>query len=175
MDIDISLKILTSKWKISIPKKWVQFGIVVMTVLISTIVAFWGSMKILMLIPVLLGGIAVGFALFKQFDLGFILLFLASMFVPFTGPGGINAAALMVVMLIGLWFMDGFVVKRHFQFIKSRTLLPIIVFAAISLISFAMGQVPWFLFAKQAPLSAQIGGFAIYILSLGMMLVTAHT
>jgi O-antigen ligase len=44
----------------------------------------------------------------------------------------------------------------------------------ISVIAFGMGQIPWFVFANQAPLDAQAGGFAIFILSLGCTLVTAH-
>jgi O-antigen ligase len=37
-----------------------------------------------------------------------------------------------------------------------------------------MGQIPWFVFANQAPLTAQAGGFAIFLFSLGGMLATAH-
>jgi O-antigen ligase len=44
----------------------------------------------------------------------------------------------------------------------------------ISVIAFGMGQIPWFVFANQAPLDAQVGGFAIFVLSLGCTLVTAH-
>jgi len=174
MNIDISLKILSFKWKISIAKKWVQFGVAVLAVSLSTAIAYWGSTRILMLIPVLLGGVGVLLVLLKEINIGFIFLVLAAIFVPFSGPGGINAAALMVAALIGLWLMDMFVVKRSFQFINSRTLLPVIVFFVTSTISFVMGQIPWFVFAKQAPLDAQIGGFAIYVLSLGGLLVTAH-
>jgi hypothetical protein len=77
-------------------------------------------------------------------------------------------------MLIGLWLMDMLIIKRYFHFIKSRTLLPVVIFLVLSVISFVMGQIPWFIFANQAPLDAQIGGFAIFVLSLLVMIATAH-
>lgn len=174
MDIDISLKIFSYKWKITIAKRWVQFGIVLITVLASAIVPYWGSPRILILIPVMFGGIAMVLVLLKEINIGFILILLSGMFIPFTGPGGVNAAVLMVAMLVGLWFVDMFIVKRNFQFIKSRALLPVVIFMVSSVISLVMGQIPWFPFANQAPLDAQIGGFAIFILSLGIMFATAH-
>ena len=173
-NIDISLKILSYRWKLSISKKWVQFVIVIMTVLASTVISYWGSPRILMLIPIMIGGVGILLALLKNINIGFILILLSSIFIPFAGPGGVNAAVLMVVMLIGLWLMDMFVVKRYFRFIKSRTLLPVVIFLVLSVISFAMGQIPWFIFANQAPLDAQIGGFAIFIFSLLLMIATAH-
>ena len=145
-----------------------------MTVLASTVISYWGSPRILMLIPIMIGGVGILLALLKNINIGFILILLSSIFIPFAGPGGVNAAVLMVVMLIGLWLMDMFVVKRYFRFIKSRTLLPVVIFLVLSVISFAMGQIPWFIFANQAPLDAQIGGFAIFIFSLLLMIATAH-
>jgi len=127
-----------------------------------------------MLIPIILGGIAGLLVLLREIKIGFILIILSSMFVPFVGPGGINASVLMVAVLIGLWLLDMFIVKRDFKFIKSRTLLPVVVFGVSAIISFVVGQIPWFIFANQAPMDAQAGGFAIFIFSLGLMVVTAH-
>jgi len=174
MDIDIRLKFFSYKWNISIGKKWVQFAIVITTIFATAIVSYWGSMQILMLIPIMLGSVAFILVLLNKINIGFVLVLLSGMFVPFTGPGGVNATALTVALLIGLWFMDMFIVKRDFQFIKSRPLLPVVIFLICSVISFAMGQIPWFVFANQAPLDAQIGGFAIFVLSVGAMIVTAH-
>ena len=44
----------------------------------------------------------------------------------------------------------------------------------VSIIAFAMGQIPWFVFANQAPLDAQIGGFAIYFFLILAMIMTAN-
>ena len=155
-------------------KQWVQFGIVITTIMVSTIVSFWGSTRTLMLLLALLGGGAIILILLKLLNFGFILILLAGMFVPFTGPSGLNAAVLMVTLLIGLWLLNMFVVKRKFQFVHSRTMLSVIVFLVVSVIAFGMGQIPWFTFARQAPLAAQAGGFAIFLLSLGALIVAAH-
>jgi len=44
----------------------------------------------------------------------------------------------------------------------------------IATVSFGMGQFPWFVFARQAPITAQAAGFAIVVFSVGGMLLSAH-
>jgi hypothetical protein len=44
----------------------------------------------------------------------------------------------------------------------------------ISILAFGMGQIPWFVFANQAPFDAQAGGFAIYFFLLASMIMTAN-
>jgi hypothetical protein len=128
----------------------------------------------LVLVPALLGGVAVILVVMRRPNLGFILIFLGGMFVPFAGPSGLNAAVLMAALMFGLWILEMLVVKRQFTLIRSPAILPLMVFLAISVVAFGMGQIPWFLFAQQAPLDAQAGGFAIFMLSIGMMLSAAH-
>lgn len=174
MDIENILKIFSSNWNLSIGKKWVPFGIIAITLLASFVVSYWGSIEFLMLIPVLLSVIAVVLALLRKPALGIVLVFVGGMFVPIAGPSGLNAAVVMVALLMGLWFMDMLVVKRNFQLIRSRVLPPVVFFLVISVLSLGLGQIPWFTFTAQAPLNAQLGGFAIFVLSLGAMLVTQH-
>ncbi|NJC94765.1 MAG: hypothetical protein C3F07_06695 [Anaerolineales bacterium] len=174
MNIDINLKLPFLHKKITIGWQWIQFGIIATVLLASAVISYWGSMQIKMLIPALLGGIVMLLLLLKQINIGYILLMLAGIFVPFSGPGGINATVIVSAMLIGLWLMDMLVVKRQFRFVRSRALLPVIVFIVISVIAFGMGQLPWFLFANQAPLDSQIGGFTIFLLSSLLLLATAN-
>jgi hypothetical protein len=70
--------------------------------------------------------------------------------------------------------MDMFVVKREFKFVKSRPIRPAFYMLLVSIIAFAMGQIPWFVFANQAPIDAQIGGFAIYFFLVLAMIMTAN-
>jgi len=174
MNINLNLRILSFNWKISIPKEWVQFAVIVAVLLIATASAYWGSRSILILLLALLLGVAGTLILLKQPNLVFILVLVSGMFIPFAGPGGTNATVFAVVLLIGLWLADLLIVKRNFQLVNSHALLPVMVMLVISLIAFGMGQIPWFVFANQAPLDAQAGGFAIFVLSLGAMLVTAN-
>jgi O-antigen ligase len=174
MDININLKLFSFSWKITIAKPWVQFGIIAAVVLASIIVSFWGSTRMLVLALALLGGVVVTLVLTRQPNIGFILILLGGMFVPYSGPSGLNAAVLMAAVMLGLWILEMLVIKRQFILVRSAVILPAMVFLAISILSFVMGQIPWFLFAQQAPIAAQAGGFAIFVFSIGVMLSAAH-
>jgi hypothetical protein len=173
MDINFNLKIFSFRRKIFIGKQWVQFGIMAAALLVAVIVSYWGSAKISMMLLVMLGGTAVTLVLLRWPNSGFLFLFLAGL-IPFEGPGQVNASAFVVALLLGLWLLDMLLVKRRFQFVNSRVMLPVVVFLVISVVAFGMGQIPWFIFAHQAPLDAQTGGFAIFVLSAGALLLTAH-
>lgn len=136
--------------------------------------SFWGSPVIFLLVLVLFGGVAVTLALLRQPNLGFILVIVGGMFVPFTGPSGLNAATVMIAVMLGLWIMEMFVVRRNFQFVRSRSMVAILTFLMVSTLAFGVGQIPWFVFARQAPITAQVGGFATVIFSVGGMLLAAH-
>ena len=174
MDISFNLKIFSHTRKITIQKEWIRFAVVLTTVLASTVIAYWGSTRIMMMVLALLVGIAGILVLLNLPNLVYILILLGGIFIPFTGPSNTNAAVLFVALLIGLWIVDMLIIKRRIQFISSRALLPVLVFLVISVIAFGMGQISWFTFARQAPLTAQAGEFAIFVLSLGTLLVTAH-
>ncbi|MEO8357322.1 MAG: hypothetical protein ABI621_15555 [Chloroflexota bacterium] len=170
----MNLKFFSFTKKIFISKQWIQYGIITAVILSSTIISFWGSPVIFSLLLVFFGGTALIFALLRQPNLGFILVILGGMFVPFTGPSGLNAATVMIALMLGLWIMNMFVVRRNFKFIYSRSMVAIITFLVVSTLAFGIGQIPWFIFARQAPLDAQVGGFAIVIFSIGGLLLAAH-
>lgn len=174
MNVDFHLKIFSIDRRITISMKWIQYAIILAVVLISTAAAYWGSRIILIAVAGAVVGIAGFLALLSYPSLGFILLFLGGMFIPFAGPGGFNASILTVILMIALWVMDMFVVKRKFTIVKSRAIRPAFYLLLISIIAFAMGQIPWFVFANQAPLDAQIGGFAIYFILVLSMIMTAN-
>jgi hypothetical protein len=174
MDLTFDLKVLSFTRTISVKWQWIKFAIISLVILTVVLITYWGSPSLYALIVILFVGFGVIVALMRQPNLGFILVFLGGMFVPFTGPSGLNMATVMVGMMLGLWIMDMFVVQRYFSFIRSSVMVPIITFLIITVIAFCMGQIPWFVFARQAPLTAQAGGFAIFILSIGGMLLAAH-
>ncbi len=64
--------------------KWIQYGIILAVVLLSTAAAYWGSMRIFMILIGVMVGIGGFLALLRYPNLGFILLLLGGMFVPFT-------------------------------------------------------------------------------------------
>ena len=105
---------------------------------------------------------------------GLILTMIAGFFIPFSGPGGFNVSELGIAGLLGVWFLDMLVIKRNFRLVNSRTIPPLLLLILLSIVSFGIGQLPWFVFANHAPLKAQIGGLAVYLLSVGAFLLVAH-
>lgn len=174
MNISFDLKIFSIDRRITISMRWIQYAIILAVVLLSTTAAYWGSVTIFMVLIGIVAGIAGFWALLRYPNIGFILLLLAGMFIPFAGPGGFNASILTVILMIVLWILDMFVVKREFSFVKSRVMRPAVYMLLVSILAFALGQIPWFAFANQAPIDAQIGGFAIYFFLVAAMIMTAN-
>lgn len=158
----------------SVNRRWLQTGIVIAVLLVSTMVSFWGSRNIYLLLLVLLGGVAIVLTLLRQPEIGFILMFAGGMLVPFRGPSGLSAATLIIALMLGLWIMDMLIARRSIRLIRSPVILAAVVFLVISILAFLLGQIPWFVFARQAPLDAQVGGFSIFAFSIGGLLLSAH-
>jgi hypothetical protein len=174
MKQDSDLNIYPPVRKTSPVNPWVQYGIVAAAVLIATIASYWGSMQTYIILVGVIVAIAGGLVILRNPNLSYILIFLGGMFIPFAGPGGFNAAILLVILLLTVWFVDMFIVRRRFEFVRSRTLRPTLFFIVASTISFGMGQISWFVFANQAPFDAQFGGYAIYLFSAATMVMTAN-
>jgi hypothetical protein len=170
----INLKFFSVNQSISNNRRWFQVVIIIVVLIASTMVSFWGSRNIYLLLLLMLVGIAVLLVLLRQLNIGFLLVFLGGMFVPVIGPSGMSAATVMIVFMLGLWIMNMFIIQRNITFVRSSVIMPVVVFLAISLLAFLLGQIPWFVFARQAPLSAQVGGFSIFIFSIGGMLLAAN-
>ena len=106
--------------------------------------------------------------------LGLILIFLGGMFVPIVGPSGLNAAVGVVILMLGLWLLKMMMEEHQIKLILSRATLPIYVFILISVFALAVGQFPWFVNARHAPLDTQLAGFSVFLLSGGAFLLVAH-
>lgn len=109
--------------------------------------------------------------------LGLATLIGASLVVPLAiGTGtqtSLNVTVLLLPLLLGLWSLDR-VVRREIRLVPSRTIPPLLAFLFVTVLAFGAGQLPWFVFAQAAPLRAQIGGLAVFLLSAGAFLLAAH-
>ncbi len=106
---------------------------------------------------------------------GLITLLLSALMLPSPYlPGGLNLPVLLLLVLVLLWIADMVILRQELQILHSRPLRPLLVFMGITLLSFVMGQLPWFSNATHAPLSAQFGGLLIFLLSAGAFLLAAH-
>ncbi|MEZ4618572.1 MAG: O-antigen ligase family protein [Caldilineaceae bacterium] len=107
-------------------------------------------------------------------QLGLLALVITSLTVPAPPlPGGLNAAVLLLALLVGLWLLD-LLSRRHIRLVSSRTVPPLLAFAAVSVTSFIVGQRNWFRTGQHAPLDTQMGALAIFVLAAGVFLLVAH-
>lgn len=126
----------------------------------------------LLLLAFVLGG--VGLALLRWPPLGLLLATVTGLVSPYYGPSGLNDTMVLIALLLVLWGADMVLGQKEVRLVSSRTMRPILLFLLVSLLSFGLGQLPWFAFARPAPLDAQVGGLAIFVLSAGAFLLVAH-
>lgn len=152
---------------------WLRWVIGVGLLFINTVVALYAAQRQLTLLLFPLLGIALILVFLRWPAVGLIVAALSGIIVPYLGPSGFNVTMVLVSLLIGLWFLKTIVQQDTFWLAPSSTVWLIFVFVGLSLFSFAVGQLPWFTFAENAPLGAQLGGLSIYILSAGVYLLMA--
>lgn len=174
MDINFNLKFLTIDRQVTISRQTFQYSVGLLTILITVAASFWGTVNVLVIALAAIGGLIALGLLYRYPLLAYIFLMPAGMFVPFSGPGGVNASVLLVVLMSVLWIGNMFVVQRRFEFVRSSAVRPAVFFMVVCVVAFGMGQVSWFSLAQQAPFDTQLGGFAIYFFSLVMMVMTGN-
>jgi hypothetical protein len=124
----------------------------------------------------IIGIMGIAFLL-KYPQIGLVGLIGASLVIPFSIGTGSESSLSISILLVGL--MSGLMVVdimiHQFRFIKinSRPILPVLVMLVISILAFGSGQLGWFA-TQPAPLRAQIGGMALFILSGMAFLLVAY-
>ncbi len=126
---------------------------------------------------ILLLGAGMAVAFLRWPPLGLAGLIVASLVVPFAiGTGAqtsLNAVVLLLPVLIGLWLLD-MVRRKELRLLPSRPIPPVLALSVVAVLAFVAGYLPWLTFAQTAPLRAQLGGLAVYLLSVGAFLLVAH-
>jgi hypothetical protein len=151
-------------------------GVLAGSVILAPRVAF-GSRMFTLLFLLLVGIVPTLLLLYKPM-IGILLLIPSALYVPLnigTGTGtNLSAPVLLIILLFALWMLDMVVRQKKITFISSRPFLPLFILLVIAFLAFAVGQMPWFLYAKQASIAAQIGGLSIFILSAAAFSLAAH-
>src|SRR6185295_4208982 len=78
-----------------------------------------------------------------------------------------------IPLLLGLWLV-AMVWDRRIQLASSATNLPLVGMIVAISVSFLNGYLPWNVFAQLAPLRAQLGAVAIFVLSAGAFWLVAN-
>jgi O-antigen ligase len=119
----------------------------------------------------------VAFFLFRWPAISFPLLVVAALVVPISvstgAQSGVNISILLCIILIGLWLLDKIALKRDLRLIPEPMFIPLLLIPVVSVVSFGFGQIDWFPL-DPVPLTAQIAGLALFILTPGVVLYTAH-
>lgn len=154
--------------------RWVRPLLIAGLLLLSVMLPVIGSLRLLQMILLMVLGLGGLFLFWRWPPLGLILTLLGGMFIPFSGPAGVNVAALGIALLLGLWVLDMLVGQQQTRLVSSRPIKPLLIFVLIAVLAFIVGQLPWFSFATHAPLDAQVGGLAIFVLAAGAFLLVSH-
>ena len=151
--------------------------IVAGVLLLSIAVALLNSERLPILIIGLFGAGIITIALLREPAIGLAMLIVGSLVVPFeiqTGTStSLNPPVMLLTALIGLWVL-AMVLRRDIRLLSSRPILPLLLFSGVAILSFGTGNLPWQSFAQTAPIWAQLGGLAIFLLSAGAFLLSAH-
>jgi hypothetical protein len=101
--------------------------------------------------------------------IGLMALIVGSLVIPLEIQTGtqttINVSVVLVALLTGLWLLGTLASKRRILYANRRIMYALLLFILMPVLSFAVGQLPWFSFANGAPMSAQLGGLSIFLLS----------
>lgn len=127
---------------------------------------------------ILLVGVIAALIFMRWPVVAMLVMVVASFLVPFgIGTGtetSINITILLVILLLGLWIADMFINQRRVGLYPSRVIPPLIALCIVAILAFLAGQLPWFAFAGQVSLFAQLGGLMMFLLSAGAFLWVAH-
>lgn len=153
---------------------WLRLGLIVGELLFVAALVYAGSQRQLILVFVLIFGVITVLTFLRWPSLGLIIAVLAGLIIPYAGPSGLNVTMMLIALLLGLWLWDMMIRRGQVQLQPSRTIWPLLSLLLASVISFSIGQLPWFTFAIHAPLGAQLGGLSIIVLSAGTYLLAAN-
>ena len=128
----------------------------------------------LLAVPAILGVLAV----LRWPPLGLLSIVPVALVIPLEiGTGTqttLNAAVLYSAGLIGLWLFDRFTIRRELILLRSRVFIPLLGLVSVASLAFFVGQLPWYVYTRDATLMAQLGGLAVFVLSAGAFVLTAR-
>jgi len=165
---------------LTMPRQWLaqntstlQRLILIMGVLLlSLAIPFKASQRQMQLLIAVLPAVGVVLIFLRSPSFGLVTLIANSLLSPSPNlPGGLNLAVLHLGLLLGLWLLTIIVNRGKIKSIRSLTVRPILFFVGIAILAFANGQINWFPFTQRAPMDAQIGGLAIFVLAAGAFLL----
>ncbi len=159
-------------------QRLVRFAIISAVFVLSLLLAVRNNQQLMFIALLLVIAAAGAIILIRRLPLGLLLLIFTALLVP--SPFQSGAAAnfippmILVALLLGLWVVDMVARQRQIKLARSRTMLPAAIFLIATFISFFNGQINYYSFTQNAPLSAQIGELAVFLFSFGAFILVAN-
>ena len=159
---------------------WLRRLIVLGVLAVSLALPFLRSQNLAFLLAAAIAGMVAVYVFMRWPSLGVVLVVFVTMLVPLPDQivsrlgGSLNTTILYMMFLLGLWFFDMFVRQREFKLAPARANAPLLVLLLVVFISFINGRINYYGFTQLASISAQIGGIAIFILSIGAFWLAAN-
>ena len=155
------------------PMLWLRMAVVAGVLFLSAYLAPRASI----LYAILPAGTVAVLVFIRKPELGLLALPVSALVVPFALSTGtqtsVHAAVLLISLLFVVWIAE-MLRRRAFQFVPSKTNLPLLLFALSAGISFIVGNLPWNYFAGTASLQSQLGGLAIFVFSAIVFLLVGN-
>lgn len=165
---EFNLVILARRYGLN-PHQIATWGIISAVLLASLVVGVRTSMLYLAL-PL---GVGVALLFLRQPGLGVLLSLLGGMSIPFNGPGGVNLTMLGILFLTTLWFLSMIIKQGDIQFDFVQVTRPALLLLVVATLALVIGQISWYR-TQAAPMSAQIGGFMVFVTSIAGLLLVGH-
>ena len=147
-------------------------GVLVVSTMLAYYVPFLveTNSRLLLFIIIGLSGL-IGISIFIRVPpLGLIVLLISDLVLSFSLSTGsqtsLSVPILLIPVLTGIGVLTWLTYKHPLHIFDSRTTWPIFSLIVIVLLAVINGLLPWFDFAQQAPLTAQLGGAALFIFSI---------
>src|SRR3990172_7883019 len=158
---------------------WLRRLIILGVIVVSLALPFLPSRRYVILVAAPAVGGAIAYVFLRWPPLGLATIIFGTMLLPTPGvsdPAGgrFNITMLLVAVLVGLWLFDMLARQRQLKLVPSPTNLPLLLLILISGISFINGRLNYYALAQVAPLTAQIGGVALILLSVGAYFLMAN-
>lgn len=162
-------------------RRWLNFDfftlarplIIGSVILASAVLAYIApDVRFFLIFPALAIALIALILVIRYPPLGLIAV-IASGLLPFNWVSGLNVTLMLLALLIGLWIIT-MLAKQDVKLISSSTFLPLFALLIIAVMAFVVGQIPWYTFARQAPMGAQLASLGLFFLSAGGFLLVAH-
>lgn len=156
----------------AIKRQWLRLTVIFGVIIISAAAAIVVPGKFHIFVIGLPFAVIGLFVILRWPPLGFVLLIIGSL-VRVTAIPLIDLPAAVLLGLTFLWFFRMLTLEKEIKFISTPSITAVMFFTIVSILSFAVGQFPWFP-VSGAPMETQIGGLFIFLASFCAFLLVAQ-